>query len=137
MLTMRPGAARQTLPAFARVRQERRIGADVEVQRQALRGPRPIGGASRQPAIAGRRVDQLLRDPGVPLQVHGTTANPQFVPDVGGAAANMLKSEHTCAGGTGNVGGLATGLAGAAGGGNAAGAVNQLGGLLGGKKKKP
>lgn len=73
----------------------------------------------------------------VPLQVHGTTANPQFVPDVGGAAANMLKSELTCAGGTGNVGGLATGLAGAAGGGNAAGAVNQLGGLLGGKKKKP
>ncbi len=73
----------------------------------------------------------------VPLQVHGTTANPQFVPDVGGAAASMLKSELTCAGGTGNVGGLATGLAGAAGGGNAAGAVNQLGGLLGGKKKKP
>ena len=73
----------------------------------------------------------------VPLQVHGTTSNPQFVPDVGGAAASMLKSELTCAGGVGNAGGLATGLAGAAGAGNAAGAVNQLGGLLGGKKKKP
>ncbi|MGB9435650.1 MAG: AsmA family protein [Candidatus Acidiferrum sp.] len=72
----------------------------------------------------------------VPLQVHGTTSNPQFVPDVGGAAASMLKSELACAGGVGNVGGLASGLAGAAGGGNAAGTINQLGGLLG-KKKKP
>jgi AsmA protein len=68
----------------------------------------------------------------VPLQVHGTTANPQFTPDVGGATASLLKSQLSCAGGTG---GLATGLAG----GNpaAAGALNQLGGLLGGKKKKP
>lgn len=75
----------------------------------------------------------------VPLQVKGTTSNPQFVPDVGGAAASMLKSEMSCVGGgAGNLGGLATGLAGAAGG-NAsgtAGAINQLGGLLG-KKKKP
>jgi AsmA protein len=71
----------------------------------------------------------------VPLQVHGTTSNPQFVPDVGGAAASMLKSELGCAGGMGNVGGLAKGLAGGAGGANASGVVNQLGGLLGGKKK--
>jgi hypothetical protein len=67
----------------------------------------------------------------VPLQVHGTTANPQFVPDVGGAAASMLKSELSCAG---NVGNLAKGLAGGAGG-QAGSVVNQLGGLLGGKKK--
>ena len=76
----------------------------------------------------------------VPLQVKGTTANPQFVPDVGGVAAGMLKSEMSCVGGgAGNVGGLATGLAGAAGGNasGAAGTINQLGGLLGGKKKKP
>jgi AsmA protein len=76
----------------------------------------------------------------VPLQVKGTTANPQFVPDVGGVAASMLKSEMSCVGGgAGNVGGLATGLAGAAGGNasGAAGTINQLGGLLGGKKKKP
>jgi hypothetical protein len=67
----------------------------------------------------------------VPLQVHGTTTNPEFVPDIGGAAASMLKSELGCAGG-----GLEKmgGLAGTAGGG-AAGAINQLGGLLG--KKKP
>ncbi len=71
----------------------------------------------------------------VPLQVHGTTANPQIMPDVGGATASLMKSQLTCAGGAG---GLATGLAGAAGGNPAAaGAVNQLGGLLGGKKKKP
>ncbi len=68
----------------------------------------------------------------VPLQVHGTTSNPQIMPDVGGATASLMKSQLTCAGGAG---GLATGLAG----GNpaAAGAINQLGGLLGGKKKKP
>jgi AsmA protein len=73
----------------------------------------------------------------VPLQIHGTTSNPQFVPDVGGAAASLLKSQLTCgAGDVGNVGGLATGLAGSAGG-NAAGAVGQLGGLFGAKKKKP
>ena len=64
----------------------------------------------------------------VPLQVHGTTANPQFVPDVGGAAASMMKSELACVGGpAGGASGLAHG--------NASGVANQLGGLLGGKKK--
>ena len=70
----------------------------------------------------------------VPFQIHGTTANPQFAPDVGGAAASLLKSELSCGGGASN---LANSLAGAAGGGNTSGAVNQLTGLLGGKKKKP
>jgi AsmA protein len=71
----------------------------------------------------------------VPLQVKGTTSNPQFVPDVGGAAASMLKSEMSCVGGgAGNLGGLANGLAGGKASG-ASGAINQLGGLLG--KKKP
>ena len=72
----------------------------------------------------------------VPLQIHGTTANPQFVPDVGGAAASLLKSEFSCAGGGGASG--VTSAAGAlAGGGKgtAADTVNQLGGLFG--KKKP
>jgi AsmA protein len=74
----------------------------------------------------------------VPLQVKGTTANPQFVPDVGGAAASMLKSQLSCAGGAaGGAEGLAKGLAGGAAGGNASGVINQLGGLLGGKQKKP
>ncbi|MGB9506176.1 MAG: AsmA family protein [Candidatus Acidiferrum sp.] len=61
----------------------------------------------------------------VPLQVRGTTANPQFVPDVGGAAASLLKSELSCAGGPGTTG-VPT---------NPSNVVNQLGGLLG--KKKP
>ena len=72
----------------------------------------------------------------VPFQIHGTTSNPQFVPDVGGATASLLKSELTCAGGAGNVQGIATGLAGGQTGATSD-VVNQLGGLLGGKKKKP
>ena len=70
----------------------------------------------------------------VPLQIHGTTANPQFTPDIGGATASLMKSELTCAGGS--MGSLA-GLAGSAGGKGTSDVVNQLGGLFGGKKKKP
>jgi len=61
----------------------------------------------------------------VPFQIHGTSAKPEFVPDVGGAAASLLKSEFTCAGGTGGTKG------------STADVINQLGGLFGGKKKKP
>jgi AsmA protein len=72
----------------------------------------------------------------VPLQIHGTTANPQFVPDVGGAAASLLKSEFSCAG-SGGAGGVTSAAGALAGGskGTAADTVNQLGGLFG--KKKP
>jgi len=35
----------------------------------------------------------------IPFQIHGTTADPKFVPDVGGIAAGMLKSQLGCAGG--------------------------------------
>jgi AsmA protein len=70
----------------------------------------------------------------VPLQVHGTTANPQIVPDVGGATASLMKSQLSCAGGAES---LATGLAGSATkGAVSSDTINQLGGLLG-KKKKP
>jgi len=76
----------------------------------------------------------------VPLQVKGTTSNPQFVPDVGGVAAGLLKSELTCPGGSlGNLGGgLGKSAEGLAGTGNkgAGDVVNQLGGLFG-KKPKP
>jgi hypothetical protein len=71
----------------------------------------------------------------VPLQIHGTTQNPQFTPDVGGATASMLKSELTCAGGTS---GAATGAVNSLMKGQTsgtAGALSGLGGLLGGKKK--
>ena len=72
----------------------------------------------------------------VPLQIHGTTSSPQFVPDIGGAAASLLKSEFSCAG-SGGAGGLASAAGALAGGskGTAADTVNQLGGLFG--KKKP
>ncbi|HKI10818.1 MAG TPA: AsmA family protein [Candidatus Acidoferrum sp.] len=70
----------------------------------------------------------------VPLQIHGTTANPQFTPDIGGATASLMKSELTCTGGS--IESLA-GLGGSAGGKGTSDVVNQLGGLFGGKKKKP
>jgi len=70
----------------------------------------------------------------VPFQIHGTTANPQFAPDVGGATASLLKSQLSCPGGAAN---LANSVTGATGSGAAGDAVNQLTGLLGGKKKKP
>jgi hypothetical protein len=71
----------------------------------------------------------------VPLKVKGTTSSPQFLPDTGGVAAGLLKSQLSCAGGSASgVTSLAEGLAG----GNkgaAAAATSSLGGLLGGKKK--
>jgi hypothetical protein len=63
----------------------------------------------------------------VPLQVRGTTANPQFTPDVGGVAAGMLKSQLACAGGAAPAGTP---------GGTSGNVINQLGGLLGSKKPK-
>jgi len=71
----------------------------------------------------------------VPLQVRGTTSAPQFVPDVGGAAASLLKSELSCAGG--GAGGVTNAAGALAGGskGSTADTINQLGGLFG--KKKP
>jgi hypothetical protein len=37
--------------------------------------------------------------PTLPFQIKGTTKNPTFVPDVGGVAAGMLKSQLGCFGG--------------------------------------
>jgi AsmA protein len=36
----------------------------------------------------------------IPFQVHGTTTDPKFVPDVGGIAASMLETQLGCAGNT-------------------------------------
>jgi AsmA protein len=60
----------------------------------------------------------------VPFQIQGTTADPKFIPDVGGLAAGLFKSELGCIGGSS-----------AAKGQNPADAINALGGLF--KKKKP
>ena len=34
----------------------------------------------------------------MPFLIHGTASDPQFMPDVGGLAAGMLKSQLGCAG---------------------------------------
>jgi AsmA protein len=62
----------------------------------------------------------------IPFQVQGTTSDPKFIPDVGGLAAGMLKSQLGC------VGGLVPGTSGAKQ--NPADTLGQLGGLF---KKKP
>jgi AsmA protein len=64
----------------------------------------------------------------VPFQIQGTTADPKFIPDVGGLAAGMLKSQLGCAAGLGTGTGKDAGKA-------PADAINALGGLF--KKKKP
>ena len=63
----------------------------------------------------------------VPFQIKGTTADPKFIPDVGGLAAGMLKSQLGCAAGLGSGVGKDAGKA-------PADAINGLGGLF--KKKK-
>jgi AsmA protein len=70
----------------------------------------------------------------VPFLIQGTTSDPKFVPDVGGLAAGVLKSQLGCA-----AGGLVPGVPGIPGVGgaqqNPADTIQQLGGLF--KKKKP
>jgi AsmA protein len=64
----------------------------------------------------------------VPFQIQGTTANPKFIPDVGGLAAGMLRSQLGCVGGLGASGAKDAGKA-------PVDAVKGLGGLF--KKKQP
>ena len=61
----------------------------------------------------------------MPFMIKGTTADPKFVPDVGGIAAGMLKSQLGCAGSS--VPGAKTP--------NPADAISNVGGLF--KKPKP
>ena len=64
----------------------------------------------------------------IPFMIQGTTADPKFVPDVGGLAAGMLKSQLGCAGGLVPGGAKSEAQ-------NPANAVKSIGGLFG--KKKP
>src|SRR6202140_4547974 len=64
----------------------------------------------------------------VPFKIEGTTADPKFVPDVGGVAAGMLKTQLGCAGSS------VTGVTGAKGL-NPSNAASSIGGLF--KKPKP
>ena len=63
----------------------------------------------------------------IPFMIEGTTSDPKFVPDAGGLAAGMVKSQLGC------VGGLVPG-AGKGQTPNPANLTKGLGGLFGGKK---
>src|SRR6267154_6147868 len=60
----------------------------------------------------------------IPFQIHGTTADPKFVPDIGGTAASLLQSQLGCAGGTAPGANLQQQTQ------NPADAINALGGLF-------
>jgi len=80
-------------------------------------------------ALGGSKSSSCKGGTTIPFMIQGTASDPKFVPDVGGVAADMLKSQLGCAGGSlGNVG--------KTGGQNPADTVNAIGGLFG-KKKKP
>jgi hypothetical protein len=67
----------------------------------------------------------------VPFQVQGTTSDPKFIPDIGGAAASMLKSQIS------GLSGLIPGAKGQQGQqGQQQNPVDAITGLFG-KKKKP
>ena len=98
-----------------------------------------LGAAASPVGSAGSILGQVMGGAGggaskckssttVPFQIQGTTSDPKFIPDVGGLAAGMLKSQLGCVGGA-----VPGGLTGAKQ--NPAGAIEQLGGLFG--KKKP
>jgi AsmA protein len=94
-----------------------------------------VGGLSAGSQIGALTGAKACKDSGgtkIPFKIEGTTANPKFVPDTGGVAADLLKSQLGCAGGAAN------GLQGMQGitKGNPADTINQLGGMFG-KKKKP
>jgi AsmA protein len=80
-------------------------------------------------AIGGSKGGGCKGGTSIPFIIQGTASDPKFVPDVEGVAANMLKSQLGCAGGS-----LAN--AGKTGTQSPADTINSLGGLLG-KKKKP
>ena len=80
-------------------------------------------------ALGGSKGSSCKGGTTIPFQIQGTASDPKFVPDVGGVAANMLKSQLGCAGGSlSNIG--KTGSQ------SPADTINSLSGLFG-KKKNP
>src|SRR5262249_33242819 len=80
-------------------------------------------------ALGGSKGEGCKGGATIPFLIQGTASDPKFVPDVGGVAAGMLKSQVGCAGGS-------AANAGKSGVQAPTDAVSALGGLLG-KKKKP
>jgi AsmA protein len=94
-----------------------------------------LGAVGSPVSSVGGLLDKATGDGGgcksgttVPFQIQGTTADPKFIPDVGGLAAGMFKSQLGCVGGLTSGAGKNAGKA-------PANAINNFGGLL--KKKKP
>jgi AsmA protein len=92
-----------------------------------------IAGSAASPVAAGAGLLGKLSGGGcktttIPFMIAGTTADPKFVPDVGGIASSMLKSQLSCAGG------LASGASQQQQP-NASNPIDALSGLF--KKKKP
>ena len=93
-----------------------------------------VAGGAASPVTAGSGVFAKLAGGGgckstsIPFLIKGTTSDPKFMPDVGGIASSMLKTQLGCAGN------LATGQPGAKKP-NATDVINGISGLLG--KKKP
>jgi len=86
----------------------------------------PVSGAA---GMLGRRTGGGSGCKGgttVPFMIEGTTSDPKFVPDVGGLAAGMVKSQLGCA--EGAVSGVATAQ-------KPGEALGAIGNLFGGKKK--
>jgi AsmA protein len=95
----------------------------------ALGGSNAPGIGNMIGALGGSQGGKCKGGTTIPFMIQGTASDPKFVPDVGGVAANMLKSQLGCAGGSiPNI--SKTGSQ------NPADAINALGGLFG-KKKKP
>jgi AsmA protein len=92
-------------------------------------GSSGVGVGSLVGALGGSKGSSCKGGTTIPFMIEGTASDPRFVPDVGGVAANMLKSQLGCAGGS---------LANVAkpGAQSPADTINSLGGLFG-KKKKP
>ena len=80
-------------------------------------------------ALGGSKGSSCKGGTTIPFQIQGSASDPKFVPDVGGVAANMLKSQLGCAGGS-------LSDIGKTGSQTPADAINSLSGLFG-KKKKP
>ncbi len=70
-----------------------------------LATPSAAGGVSSPMAVGANLLGALqgrgagCKSPGIPFLVRGTTSDPNFAPDVGGLAANMLRSELGCVAG--------------------------------------
>jgi AsmA protein len=80
-------------------------------------------------ALGGNQGGSCKGGTTIPFQIQGTASDPKFIPDVGGVAAAMLKSQLGCSGGS-------LGNTAKPGGQNPADAIEALSGLFG-KKKKP